>query len=134
VSITDQFWQYAKEATFSPAPPKPTRTGAVCLSLRGSGRKGHHKSRGFPLRVSSVRLAQRDFVMSIDLFMNDTCPKCRKPIKETNVTSHPTRYDLAIHCFECADCGVVKTKVLMLIPDPRPAKEALYLLPKKAQL
>ena len=55
--------------------------------------------------------------MSFDLFMNDTCPKCRKPIKETTVTPHPTRYDLSIHKFECADCGVVKTKILLLKPD-----------------
>jgi hypothetical protein len=52
--------------------------------------------------------------MSIDLFMNDTCLKCRKPIKETSVTPHPTRHELAIHEFACADCGVVKTKILLL--------------------
>jgi hypothetical protein len=52
--------------------------------------------------------------MSMDLFMNDTCPRCRKPIKETTVTPHPARHDLAIHTFECADCGVVKTKTLLL--------------------
>jgi hypothetical protein len=46
--------------------------------------------------------------------MNDTCPKCRKPIKATSVTPHPTRRDLAIHDFACADCGVVKTKILFL--------------------
>jgi hypothetical protein len=54
--------------------------------------------------------------MSIDLFMNDTCPKCRKPIKPTTVTPHPTRRDLAIHTFACTDCGPVKTKTLFQKP------------------
>jgi hypothetical protein len=43
--------------------------------------------------------------MSIDLFMNDTCLKCRKPIRRTIVTQHPVRRDLAIHNFECADAA-----------------------------
>ena len=55
--------------------------------------------------------------MPIDLFMNDTCPKCRKPIRRTTVTPHRTRPDLEIHNFECADCGVVKAKILLRKPD-----------------
>ncbi len=54
--------------------------------------------------------------MPIDLFMNDTCPKCRKPIAPTTITPHPTRRDLAIHSFACAGCGAVKTKVLFKKP------------------
>jgi hypothetical protein len=54
--------------------------------------------------------------MSVDLFMNDTCPKCRKPIGPTTVTPHPARRELAIHSFACADCGPVKTKVLLQKP------------------
>jgi hypothetical protein len=50
--------------------------------------------------------------MSFDLFMNDTCPSCRKPIKLAVIEQHSTRRDLAVHKFECADCGVVKTKIL----------------------
>jgi hypothetical protein len=58
--------------------------------------------------------------MSIDLFMNDTCPKCRKPTRQTTVTPHPIRRDLAIHNFECMDCGIVKNKVLLLKPRELP--------------
>jgi hypothetical protein len=47
--------------------------------------------------------------MSFDLFMDDTCPRCRKPIKLAVIEQHSTRRDLAVHKFECADCGVVKT-------------------------
>jgi hypothetical protein len=54
--------------------------------------------------------------MSIDLSMNDTCPKCCKPIRRTTVKPHPTRRDLAIHKFECADCGPVKTRILLQKP------------------
>jgi hypothetical protein len=50
--------------------------------------------------------------MSFDLFMDDTCPKCRKPIEIAAVEQHPTRGDLAVHKFECAGCGDVKTKIL----------------------
>jgi hypothetical protein len=50
--------------------------------------------------------------MSFDLFMNDTCPRCRKPIRLAAVEQHPTRRDLSVHKFECADCGGVKTKIL----------------------
>ena len=48
--------------------------------------------------------------MSLDLFMNDTCPKCRKLIKLTAVEPHPTHRALAVHNFECASCGPVTTR------------------------
>lgn len=48
--------------------------------------------------------------MSFDLFIDDTCPGFRKPIKLAVIEQHSTRLDLAVHKFECADCGVVKTK------------------------
>jgi hypothetical protein len=62
--------------------------------------------------------------MPFDRFNDDTCPKCRKPIRQTTVEPHPTRRDLAIHNFECANCGIVKTKVLFR----RPARPSLKLV------
>jgi hypothetical protein len=59
--------------------------------------------------------------MSIDLFMNDTCPKCRKPITRRTVAPHRTRHDLEIHNFECADCGLVKSKILLRKPSGSPS-------------
>jgi ssDNA-binding Zn-finger/Zn-ribbon topoisomerase 1 len=50
--------------------------------------------------------------MSFDLFMNDTCPRCRKPIKLARTEQHPTRRDLTVHKFECAKCGGVATRVV----------------------
>src|SRR5580704_805989 len=50
--------------------------------------------------------------MSFDLFMNDTCPRCRKPIKLARIERHPTRHDLTVHKFECAECGGVTTRVV----------------------
>ncbi len=50
--------------------------------------------------------------MSFDLFANDTCPRCRKPIKLALIEQHPARRDLSLHRFECTDCGGVKTKIL----------------------
>ena len=62
--------------------------------------------------------------MPFDPFNDDTCPKCRKPIRPAPVEQHPTRRDLAIHNFQCATCGIVKTKVLFR----RPAKPSLKLV------
>jgi hypothetical protein len=59
--------------------------------------------------------------MSIDLFMNDTCPKCRKPIRRAAITPHPTRRDLAIHNFDCADCGLVESRIFLVKPSETPA-------------
>jgi hypothetical protein len=50
--------------------------------------------------------------LSFDLFMDDTCPKCRKPLRLAVTKPHTTRRDLAVHKFDCADCGHVKTKIL----------------------
>ena len=55
---------------------------------------------------------EKEPMMSLDLFMNDTCPKCRKLIKLTAVEPHPTNRGLAVHKFECAGCGPVTSKIL----------------------
>lgn len=55
--------------------------------------------------------------MSLTLFIDDLCPKCRRPIRQTTVELHPIRSDLALHYFVCADCGPVKTKIYSLKPD-----------------
>jgi endogenous inhibitor of DNA gyrase (YacG/DUF329 family) len=52
--------------------------------------------------------------MSFDLLANDPCPKCRKPITISDIESHPTRNDVALHNFACAECGAVRTKIVSL--------------------
>jgi len=52
--------------------------------------------------------------MSFDLFVDDTCPKCRKPLTLAVIERHPTRRDLAVHNLKCASCGTVKNKILSL--------------------
>jgi hypothetical protein len=54
--------------------------------------------------------------MSLTLFVDETCPKCHKPIKQTVIEPHPSRPDLAIENFECGDCGFVKAKIRSLRP------------------
>jgi hypothetical protein len=44
--------------------------------------------------------------------MDDTCPKCRKPLRLAVWSNIQSRRDLAVHKFDCADCGRVKTKIL----------------------
>jgi hypothetical protein len=54
--------------------------------------------------------------MPLTLFFDDICPKCHQPIWQTTIELHPSRPDLAIHNFRCADCGPVKTKIVSLNP------------------
>jgi hypothetical protein len=59
--------------------------------------------------------------MPFTLYVDDSCPKCRKPTMRAVVELHPTNPDLALQNFECADCGPVRTKILSLKPGaPRP--------------
>jgi ssDNA-binding Zn-finger/Zn-ribbon topoisomerase 1 len=62
--------------------------------------------------------------MSLIFHLNDPCPKCRKPTMQAVIELHPSRNDLAIHNFYCADCGPVKTKVISLTPAAQPSEVA----------
>jgi hypothetical protein len=63
--------------------------------------------------------------MSLTLFINETCPKCRKPIMHGVIEAHPSRRDIALENFVCADCGPVKTKIISLKPSkPSPVLAA----------
>jgi hypothetical protein len=55
--------------------------------------------------------------MPFDLFMDDTCPKCRKPVKFAGIEPHPNRRDLAVHKFHCANCGATTTRILFRKPS-----------------
>ena len=54
--------------------------------------------------------------MTFILFTGGRCPRCRKPIMQGDIEPHPSRPDLALQNFKCADCGPVKTIVLSLKP------------------
>jgi hypothetical protein len=59
--------------------------------------------------------------MPLVLSTGEICPKCRKPTLQGVVEAHPSRRDLALHNFQCADCGPIKTKIISLKPGgPRP--------------
>jgi ssDNA-binding Zn-finger/Zn-ribbon topoisomerase 1 len=62
--------------------------------------------------------------MSLTLYVDDTCPKCRKPIKVAVIELHPSCPDLAIQNFQCVDCGSVKSKVISLKPGDAPPEMA----------
>jgi RNase P subunit RPR2 len=51
--------------------------------------------------------------MSFDLFMNNTCRKCHKPLNSAAIEPHATRRDPAVHKFVCASCGTLKAKILL---------------------
>jgi len=54
--------------------------------------------------------------MPFTLYIDDICPKCHQPVILTVIELHPSRPDLAIHNFQCADCGVVEGKIVSLKP------------------
>ena len=62
--------------------------------------------------------------MSFTLFMKETCPRCRKPTMQGVIEAHPSRRDIALENFVCADCGPVKTKIISLKPGAPPPELA----------
>jgi hypothetical protein len=62
--------------------------------------------------------------MPFTLYIDETCPKCSKPAKLAVIEPHPGRPDLAIHNFQCADCGPVKAKIVTLMPSKSPPEMA----------
>ena len=62
--------------------------------------------------------------MSMTLYTNEPYPRCGKTIRQTTIDLHPTRAGLAIHNFECVDCGLVKSKVYSLEPGKSPPELA----------
>jgi hypothetical protein len=56
--------------------------------------------------------------MPLNLFVDDTCPKCRETIMQSFIEPHPNRSDLALHKLYCVSCGPVETKVISLRLDP----------------
>jgi hypothetical protein len=69
--------------------------------------------RGLGLKLArAMRGTEKEPMMSLDVFMNDTCPKCRKLIKLTAVEPHPTNRELAVHKLEGASCRPVTSKIL----------------------
>jgi hypothetical protein len=58
--------------------------------------------------------------MALVFYPNDPCPRCHKPTIQAIIERHPTRNDLAVHSFHCADCGPVKSKLISMKPDDKP--------------
>jgi hypothetical protein len=57
--------------------------------------------------------------MTLNFYSNGTCRKYRKPVLQAIIERHPTRRDLALQKFQCANCGRIKTNVLSLKPGKR---------------
>jgi transcription initiation factor IIE alpha subunit len=43
--------------------------------------------------------------------IKDRCPKCHNPVQLATIEPHPTKQDIALHYFNCIDCGPVMVKV-----------------------
>jgi uncharacterized Zn finger protein len=62
--------------------------------------------------------------MPLSFQLNDRCPRCGKLTMQAVIEAHPTSPDIAFHNFHCADCGPVKTKVILLTPKKPDAEVA----------
>ena len=55
--------------------------------------------------------------------VSETCPRCRKPVRLATIEPHPTRTDIALHSFECAECGYVERKMCHSERISRPGRQ-----------
>jgi len=44
--------------------------------------------------------------------VDETCPKCCKPVRLAVIELHPGRRDLAVHNYKCANCGPVRARIV----------------------
>jgi hypothetical protein len=66
----------------------------------------------------------KELTVSLTLFTDEPCPRYRKPIRQTTIDLHPSIPDIALHNYQCPDCGPVRTKVISLAPKEPPAEMA----------
>jgi hypothetical protein len=43
---------------------------------------------------------------------NDACPACLRATTLSVIEPHPTRAELELHTFSCAECGPTKCKIV----------------------
>jgi tripartite-type tricarboxylate transporter receptor subunit TctC len=70
------------------------------------------------LGLLPIRPGRKDLPMLLPI--SDSCPRCGKPVTLSTIERHPSRRDLALHSYHCADCGPVRTKSIPLTPDTPP--------------
>jgi hypothetical protein len=58
--------------------------------------------------------------MAFILHVDESYPKCGKPVAIIEIERHPSRPDLAIQNFQCGDCGPVKSRIYSLKPGVPP--------------
>jgi hypothetical protein len=86
-----------------------------------------------PHKLSGTRLSCPQFVLEtrrakghpMQFQVSETCPRCGKPVSLAIVELHPTRTDLALHSFECIECGSVRTRAVPLRADKPPPELAV---------
>jgi hypothetical protein len=50
-----------------------------------------------PLSVLNSPGGEKELAMSLTIFIDDPCPRCRRPVKPVVIEPHPSYRDLAIH-------------------------------------
>jgi hypothetical protein len=67
-----------------------------------------------PFECPEFAGGEKELIMFLTPSIDDTCPRCRKPVKLTLIEPHPGDRDLAIHNYHCVDCGPVRAKIISL--------------------
>jgi transposase-like protein len=75
--------------------------------------------------IAGTSSPEKELTMSLSLNYNDPCPRCGKMTVQSEIEPHPSRTDIAIQRFRCADCGPVKTKVLSLLSHKQSTEIAI---------
>jgi len=65
-----------------------------------------------PFECPSIRPGEEELTMIF--IVDDACPKCRKPVQLATIELHPDRPGLAVHNYQCTDCGPVRARIISL--------------------
>jgi len=61
--------------------------------------------------------------MALRFIVDESCPKCREPVKLAVVELHPKLSDTATHTLKCTFCGFEKTKIFSIKAEyPKPSR------------
>jgi len=62
--------------------------------------------------------------MALHFIVDESCPKCREPVKLAVVDLHPKLSETATHTLKCSFCGFEKIKIFSIkaeLPKTAPA-------------
>jgi hypothetical protein len=121
----DLFRQYSQEAVRSSSDATSENEKQALMVLACTWAQAaliSEKETGQAFMPSLRRQTPKETTLSFNLSMNDTCPKCHRPLKPEVIEPSSTRPELSVRNFECAD--PVRAKLISLKPGRQSASAA----------